>query len=340
MTPPLGVDVSEFQGVIDWHAVAASGVAFAFARATYGMQKVDARYVANAAVMRGAGLVPGAYHFLTHEPVNQQAAAFVRWAHPDHLHALDVEYSNVDVRGWVDAYRQHYPTKTLIIYTGRDLWRAAVGAAYGAGPLWLAGYEPNAYVGGSGTLAAQWAKVGAAKGGLPWAGWNTWTFMQFTDTATVPGITGHVDGDAFSGSLQLLRDLLQETTDMEPGTVIPVPGSNPATDTTVGHAIGAVYEVAASDLWGKTGRSAAAAAAAAAATYTSNLAIQQQLTALQAMLATLTMPTPAPAPAPVDADALAVELVAYLGTTYGTFTPTTTAQITTAFAEKIRAALP
>jgi lysozyme len=335
VTPPLGVDVSEFQGVIDWPTVARSGVAFAFARATFGSNRVDARYLANAKAMRDAGVVPGAYHFLTREPVVAQAAAFVRWAHPHHMHALDVEYQGMDVAGWVAAYRKHYPTKPLIIYTGRDLWRAAVGAAHGSGPLWLAGAQPNAYVPGSGTLAQQWAKVGLADGGLPWGGWQEWSFMQYTNTAIVPGISGYVDGDAFNGSIQLLRDL--GSTDMEPGTVIPVPGANPPTDTTVGHAIGAVYEVAASDLWGQTARSAAAAAASAGQAYASNLAIQQQLTALQTLLANLTMP----APAPVDVHALAADLIAYITANHVTpFTDAEVGQIADAFVAKLKAALP
>ena len=337
MTPPLGIDVSEFQGTIDWHKVAESGVTFAFARATYGANKVDSRYPANAKVMRDAGVIPGAYHFLTHHPVKDQAAAFVRWAYPDHLHALDVEYAHVDVKGWIDAYRQHYPTKPLVIYTGRDLWHAATPLQGTGSPLWLAGHQPNAYVPGSGTLATQWAKVGSAHGGLPWGGWNTWTFMQFTDKANIPGITGHVDGDAFNGTLPQLRALLlEETTDMDTTTVIDVPGSNPATTTTVGHAIGAVYEVAASDIWGETARSAAAAATSAAQTYASNLGIQHQLTALQTTLAGLTMPTTLP----VDVEALAVSLVAHLIAQGHVVLEAEAKAIADEFIARIKAALP
>ena len=47
MTELLGVDVSHFQGVIDWPAVAKSGVQFAMIKATEGTGFVDPRYVAN-----------------------------------------------------------------------------------------------------------------------------------------------------------------------------------------------------------------------------------------------------------------------------------------------------
>jgi hypothetical protein len=96
-----------------------------------------------------------------------------------------------------------------VIYTGRDLWRAAVGGVQGAqwGPLWLAGYVPNAYVPGSGDLKVLAAKVGANRGGLPWGGWSSAAFLQFTEKGTCPGITGAVDGDLFLGSADELAGL-------------------------------------------------------------------------------------------------------------------------------------
>ena len=63
-----GIDVSYFQGEIDWSAVAASGVRFAYIRAGYrgyvsGEICADERFEANAAGAKAAGLYIGAYWY-------------------------------------------------------------------------------------------------------------------------------------------------------------------------------------------------------------------------------------------------------------------------------------
>ena len=199
----LGCDCSEYQGRPDWATAATSGVRFAVARVSYGASHNDTSYPYNRARIPAAGIIPGAYHFLTaSQAAAPQADVFCALADPAAIHALDVERAGLDVTGWVTQYRRHYPQKTLLIYTGRDLWHAAVGELNGGliGPLWLAGVVPNGYVPGAGSLADLAAKIGTQDGGLPWGGWNGRAFTQFTDSALVPGIVGPVDGDAFHGT--------------------------------------------------------------------------------------------------------------------------------------------
>ena len=73
-----GVDVSLHQGAIDWRALAADDIAFAYIKATEGADHVDPRFEAN---WEGAGeteLYRGAYHFFTLcRPGAQQAANFI-----------------------------------------------------------------------------------------------------------------------------------------------------------------------------------------------------------------------------------------------------------------------
>ncbi|GAA0381581.1 hypothetical protein Acor_53270 [Acrocarpospora corrugata] len=57
-----GIDVSDWQGAIDWSAQAETDMEFAFARATEGDGVVDARFTENWAAMGRSGLVRGAYH--------------------------------------------------------------------------------------------------------------------------------------------------------------------------------------------------------------------------------------------------------------------------------------
>lgn len=58
-----GIDVSHWQGDIDWNKVAADGVSFAFLKATEGTSYVDPTFYKNAEGARAAGIKVGAYHF-------------------------------------------------------------------------------------------------------------------------------------------------------------------------------------------------------------------------------------------------------------------------------------
>lgn len=59
-----GIDVSKWQGKIDWKTVAASGkVDFAILRATHGVTSVDEFFEANYAAARLAGIPIGAYYY-------------------------------------------------------------------------------------------------------------------------------------------------------------------------------------------------------------------------------------------------------------------------------------
>ena len=58
-----GIDVSHFQGNVDWAKVKATGAAFAFAKATEGTATIDKMFATNWPAMKNAGLLRGAYHF-------------------------------------------------------------------------------------------------------------------------------------------------------------------------------------------------------------------------------------------------------------------------------------
>src|SRR5579863_7888391 len=58
-----GVDVSHYQGLINWTQVAAKSYRFTFAKATEGTTLVDPTYPVNRAGAEGMGLRFGAYHF-------------------------------------------------------------------------------------------------------------------------------------------------------------------------------------------------------------------------------------------------------------------------------------
>src|SRR3972149_3739370 len=73
-----GIDVSRWQGTIDWPSVKAAGKVFAFIRASMGATGIDERFTANWQGGRAAGLLVGAYHYLPKEALGAaQADQFI-----------------------------------------------------------------------------------------------------------------------------------------------------------------------------------------------------------------------------------------------------------------------
>ena len=58
-----GIDVSRYQGDIDWRRVKRAGTEFAWIKATEGGDYVDPKFMENWNQARAAGVPRGAYHF-------------------------------------------------------------------------------------------------------------------------------------------------------------------------------------------------------------------------------------------------------------------------------------
>lgn len=58
-----GIDVSHWQGNIDWKKVACDGVKFAFIKASEGSNYVDAKFKTNVDGANASGIKTGAYHY-------------------------------------------------------------------------------------------------------------------------------------------------------------------------------------------------------------------------------------------------------------------------------------
>ena len=67
-----GIDVSHYQGTVDWGKVKSTGKVFAFAKATESTGSTDSQFATNWAAMKAAGVIRGAYHFFH---ADQDAAA-------------------------------------------------------------------------------------------------------------------------------------------------------------------------------------------------------------------------------------------------------------------------
>jgi lysozyme len=190
-----GIDVSKWQGQVDWTSVQQAGMAFAFARATYGTSEVDSSFNSNWEGMKQAGIIRGAYHFfLAGDDPTQQAEFFIRTVgslSPNDLPpVIDVESDSgvsshlaADVQTWLNTVAQGLG-RTPIIYTAPSYWNANMTSGFGHYPLWVAEY-------GVSTPKAV-------------NGWTDWTFWQYSATGKVAGVGGEVDLDYFNGTQEAL----------------------------------------------------------------------------------------------------------------------------------------
>ncbi|KRA17469.1 GH25 family lysozyme [Lysobacter sp. Root604] len=163
--PLRGIDVSHHQGAIDWRAVAADDVAFAYLKASEGGDHRDRRFDQNRRDARAAGLAVGAYHFFTWcKPGAEQARNFLAAAAPsahDLPPALDLEFGGncgrnpdgTQLRRELDAYLSQveaaygqpallYVTPEFLAAHQRDLppralWRRAIVRKPDASADWV-----------------------------------------------------------------------------------------------------------------------------------------------------------------------------------------------------------
>jgi len=195
-----GIDVSNYQGKIDWHAVKKSGVVFAFAKATEGVNFVDKTFAANFKAMKAAGIIRGAYHF---GHPNRDAVAQARHFHKvvkpqkGDLHLmLDLEANDgkkpAEVLAWTKAFLSEIKRlsgRSSILYTSPSFWQEKVGDP-------KQNFDAALFI----------AHYGVKEPRVPRA-WTTWTFWQYTPKGKTPGIKGNCDLDFFNGHLDQLKKL-------------------------------------------------------------------------------------------------------------------------------------
>lgn len=202
-----GIDVSRYQGTIDWKRVKAAGKTFVFAKASQGATYRDSTFTSNIQGARAAGLFVGAYHFLTAtSSVTAQAEASHFVTVMQSVGAMDLppvmDYENnpnslttqqintvaLTFLQEVERLSGHRP----IVYTGNSFGQN-FNATLGIYDLWIARYSSSGIA----------PKDTAA--------WKQWTFWQYSDAGQVDGIKGPVDLNQFQGSIELLLRYIQQS---------------------------------------------------------------------------------------------------------------------------------
>lgn len=214
---PRGIDVSKYQGEVDWKCVAGEGIKFAFARAVedkFPADSADHTFADNFEGMKAAGILRGAYHFFRpRRDAAAQAKLFVSvvgelkpgdlppvidFEHDGSSRALNLPpvSPRVIIEGmtrWIDIVEDAF-NRRVIIYTNAESWILAAGNSkrFRDHPLWIAHWKADRPM-------------------IPSA-FDSFIIHQYDVELTVPGVPGtgpavYVPTDRFNGSVNELRAL-------------------------------------------------------------------------------------------------------------------------------------
>jgi len=213
----LGIDVSHYQGSINWGSVAGCGPKYAFAKATEGVSYVDPNFSSYMSGGKGAGLQMGAYHFAHPGSNCANSEADYFWSHAGSRIIADGKslYPMVDFESfggsacyssytaWFNAWSSRVKSKTSnflhpVIYAsaGNGMCDLSTSCTLSA---WVAHYNgENLYTGNP------WDGCCSSCNYVSPGTKNGWTYWQVSSTGAICGISGNVDLDAYPLSLSLL----------------------------------------------------------------------------------------------------------------------------------------
>ncbi|WP_146345562.1 glycoside hydrolase family 25 protein [Phaeobacter marinintestinus] len=192
-----GIDVSRWQGDIDWYTARNAGVSFVFIKATEGGDVADPKFDDHRTGAKRAGVRYGAYHYFYFcRPATEQAEWFIKHVPRENgslPHVLDLEWNHKsktcpyrpegyavrhEARVFLDMLEAHYGKRPMI-YTTPDFYQDTRLDQMRGETFWLrsvADHPRTVYPGAR------------------------WTFWQYTGTGVVPGVEGKVDINVFAGA--------------------------------------------------------------------------------------------------------------------------------------------
>ena len=191
-----GIDVSSWQGNINFAQVKNAGIDIVYIKSSEGVSYIDPYFERNYQNAKANGLKVGFYHYVTARTVEEarnQANFFAKvisGKEPDCKLAMDFEsFGNLSVNQINEISKvfletlQNATNKEVLIYSNSYTARTILSSDLAIYPLWVANYgvsEPG----------------GNDK-------WNFWVGWQYTSTGRVTGISGNVDRDKFTDGVLL-----------------------------------------------------------------------------------------------------------------------------------------
>jgi len=195
--PVRGVDVSRYQGQIDWDTLASSGISFAFIKATEGSSHVDPCFRYNYEEARKTGLRTGAYHFFSYDSEGRTQAehyiAVVEKADDMLPPVIDLEFYGdkeqnppkqdqvrKELTVMLDRLEEHYSMKP-IIYATEKSYALYLAGSFQAYDIWIRNVITTPQL----------------------SDHREWTFWQYTDRGKLAGYQGtekYIDMNVFNGN--------------------------------------------------------------------------------------------------------------------------------------------
>lgn len=202
--PITGVDLSHYQGTVDWSVLSQQDIRFAYIKATEGSSHVDDCFAYNWEESGKTNLKVGAYHFFSFDsPGATQAANFMeRVGKRDGMlaPAIDVEYYadkkvnppepqvvREELQLMLDEIQEHYQM-VPVIYSTEEVWETYLNGYFDEYPLWIRNVvtKPNVS--------------------------KEWTYWQYSNRGVLDGHTGsekYIDLNVFYGSEEEWNNILE-----------------------------------------------------------------------------------------------------------------------------------
>lgn len=207
--PVRGIDVSHYQGEIDWDTLARADISFAFIKATEGSSYVDDRFAYNYTEAIKTDLAIGAYHFFSFDSAGKtQAESFIKTVPPhDGMlpPVIDLEFyggkhvnppARDDVQreldDMLDALEAHYGLKP-IIYVTEETYEAYIAGEYEGYDIWIRNVKTKPHLSDG----------------------RAWTMWQYTNRERLTGYSGEeefIDMNVFAGSEADWREYVEKNT--------------------------------------------------------------------------------------------------------------------------------
>lgn len=194
-----GVDVSSYQGEIDWETLADQDIQFAFIKATEGSSFVDPYFAENYSESKKTDLRIGAYHFFSYDSSGKtQAENFISTVEPlENMlpPVVDVEFyddkeTNLpnkkdvyrELKIFIDELEKHYGLKP-IIYATEKSYELFIADSFNEYDIWIRNVITQPSLSDN----------------------RNWTFWQYTNRDRLKGYSGkekYIDVNVFYGDTE------------------------------------------------------------------------------------------------------------------------------------------
>lgn len=199
-----GIDVSAYQGDIDWNVLSEQGIQFAFIKATEGSSFADEKFNVNYESAMKTNLKIGAYHFFSYDSEGStQAENFIRnvpktegmlppvidieFYGDKYINIPDVEKTQKELKIMLEKLEEYYEKKPIIYATYKS-YNLYIANNYQDNYIWIRDVYFNPKLKDN----------------------RKWTFWQYSDKARLDGYNGkekRIDVNIFNGNMKEFEEL-------------------------------------------------------------------------------------------------------------------------------------